>query len=136
MCAVFVKDELKARVMCAVFTSAIMLWLLWFAFRQIIVVLACAVILLVLIAVLIFKTKEKLDGIDSLDYLVEDVVAKFKKRFRSGSGYAGHDHIYTFSEYGKYKIHKSIYYTVNIPIFKKKHIDRAAADRTAVESCE
>ena len=138
MCEVFIKDHYKSSPMFLVFVAIFALVALWFFTKNIVIVATSAALALVAIIFIIYITNKKVNNLNSEDfYLVEDVVADFKKERTYGKARgSGHNYIYTFRDYGEYTIHKSSHPTTELPLHKEKNISQLSVEKMCLESCE
>ena len=138
MCDVFIKDYYKSYPIFLVVFSILALIALWFFTKNIVIVAILAALALIAIIFIIYITNKKINNVNLEDfYLVEDVVADFKKErtYGKASG-SGHNYIYTFRDYGEYTIHKNSHPTTEIPLHKEKNISHVSVEKMCHESCE
>ncbi|MBQ8350543.1 MAG: hypothetical protein IJY20_00665 [Clostridia bacterium] len=132
MCISFVKDHFKAKVMMLTCCLVFLLIMLWFSTRHLMALLVSAAFAVLILSVFAFLMRKKVkDLCTGRFYVAEDVVADFKRRRSFSKNRNGYNHIYTFKEYGKYVIYKSIY--PSITVGRK---ERYLPDETAIESNE
>ena len=138
MCEVFINDYYKSNLIVLFIVSIFALVALWFFTKNIVIVAIFAALALVAIIFIIYITNKKVNNVNLEDfYLVEDVVADFKKERTYGKARgSGHNYIYTFRDNGKHTIHKSAHPTVEIPLHKEKDIDHLSVEKLCLESCE
>ena len=138
MCDVFIKDYYKSHPIFLVVFSVLALIALWFFTKNIVIVAIFAALALVAIIFIIYITNKKINNVNLEDfYLVEDVVADFKKERTYGKARgSGHNYIYTFRDYGEYTIHKSSHPTTEISLHKEKNISHVSVEKMCLEPCE
>lgn len=136
-CIVFIKDYYKGKIISASIFSLFVTAVSWYVTKNITVVAILGLSLLALCITVGSRSAVCIKNVESLNfYLAEDVVIKFKKRrISSKSAGSGFNYTYTFKEYGKQTIFKSIYPTIEIPLHKEKGISHTMVDDHAVNSC-
>ena len=135
MCLCFVKDYYDSKIVGKIFTSIIVVCILWVITENYFVILVAALTLLTLCIMQGIKNKNVVRNIRPEDfYLEEDVVVDFKKRLYFLRKNAGTKYIYTFEKYGKYSIIKSWGLVIDIPIRKEKSFSHSAINEFSIQS--
>ncbi len=136
MCLAFLKEYYISKILirCSVVLIA---WIaLLFRIENLITRLVITAILLGLTVVVIIGISKKIKRIQFGDmYLTEDVVVHYKKRLGNTGFHLKRRYVYTFKEYGKFSLSKSVAPTVEIPLHKENSIRRSAIEDLSTQYC-